>query len=220
MKQNKNSITQFTRKLNLIQFLFAKDYVIYINFLNENMLQYFKEIIANYGFVNIFYINNIIKESNTLITHKLFKTSNNIFLKGGLYAIVCSNLQLMEDVLLIFSATNIYKDKYFVFLKKNTKTKIKTLGIDLGFITHIKFQSYFFNFNKNFFKFFFFLKNEFYLVSNNLFSRQLVSATIWLYKSFIMISLKIFIFLITCFFFLLKQLLVYLFYANKQSIKS
>lgn len=138
-----------------------------------------------------------------------------------MHAIVCYDMKMMEYILQMFSTTNLYKDKYSPLFKNNNIKSFERININLGFIMHIKISSYFFNFNTNFLDFFYILKNESDFIKNqNLFSRQIVTATVWLYKSLMMISIKVFIYLITFFFFLTKQLFICVAYANQKSIKS
>lgn len=76
-KQNK--ITKFYRTSHLLSSVFLQDYVIFINFLNIEMLQKFKELINKLGFVNIIYINNINK--NYIYNNKILE-KNKLFLKS------------------------------------------------------------------------------------------------------------------------------------------
>lgn len=213
---NKN-ITKNFRKSQTINYILVNEYVIFINFLNKDALNLFKKLIKHKALVNVVFINNILKKKyynkNILSLSKKFN-----FLKGGVHAIICKNLQTFENILNLFSMTDLYKDKYNLYFKT---LKIKhQLPLSLGFITQIKISSYFFNFNSQFLNFFFFFKNERDNRITTFFSRQISVATIWLYQSFIMISLNLFFYLISVFFFLTKQLFFFISYANKKSITS
>lgn len=219
------NITKTERTNFLIYNILSQNNVVFVHFLNADSLYKFKTLISKKIIVDIFYINNNLKKSihvqkKQLQQNNIFLFTNKSILQGGLYAIVCPTMAAMEYVLNLFSLTPLYKDKYFSFLKKKTTPLNLTLMYNFGFITFVKIQTFFFNFNFPFLDFFFNLKNEYSVFSQTLFSRQIVTATIWLYKSFIMISLKIYLLLILCFFFLIRQLIFSLIYANKQSITS
>lgn len=79
-----NKITKLHRISNLMDFLLSKNYIIFINFLNEKTLNKFKQLINKQGYINIFYINNILKKKK--YTQQQKTILNSFFKKTFLYS--------------------------------------------------------------------------------------------------------------------------------------
>lgn len=148
---SQKSITKNYRHYKSINYVLSKKYVIFINFLNKDALSLFKKLISNQFIANIIHINNVIKKKNYFRFKAYLCKYLNIW-KGGVHAIICQDLNMVQYVLNLISMTPLYKDKYASLV---TNTKSNPL-MNLGFITSIKIQSYFFKFNEHFFHFFFY----------------------------------------------------------------